>query len=195
MKLIVVAPGVNVHLKFPSSSSPSCRIFCLQRENAEEVLYCCHPPASNPALDKAILEDYFRLDYSLSSLSHSWGEKDGNFLQKASTCYGVRLLNQQPLEALVAFISSSNNNIERIEKMMLKLCQAFGTHMGCHEQIDYFSFPTLAKLCALDVEDRLKELGFGYRARYIHQTAVKLSTELGGEEWLTELKKKKYSGT
>ena len=104
------------------------------------------------------------------------------------------MLNQHPLEALVSFISSSNNNIDRIQQMMIKLCQAFGGHVACHGGVDYYSFPSLSKLCAVGVEGHLRELGFGYRAKYIHQTAIKLK-ELGGEEWLVDLKGRPYEGT
>ena len=94
----------------------------------------------------------------------------------------------------MAFISSSNNNIQRIQSMMIKLCQAFGEPLGCHGDQEYYSFPTLSVLCGEGVEQRLRDLGFGYRAKYVHKTALKLFQDLGGVHWLEDLKKQPYQG-
>eukprot|EP00916_Digyalum_oweni_P021474 GHVL01035661.1.p1 GENE.GHVL01035661.1~~GHVL01035661.1.p1 ORF type:complete len:405 (+),score=124.17 GHVL01035661.1:103-1215(+) len=51
---------------------------------------------------------------------------------------------------------------------------------------DFYSFPTVSSLANAS-EKRLRELGFGYRASYIIESAVLLES-LGGREWLIELK-------
>lgn len=164
--------------------------------SCDEIEYWVHPPASGDKdADSEILHDYFRLGYSLHSLYEQWASADTNFALKSTDCCGVRLLNQHPLEALVAFICSSNNNIERIHSMMTKLAGAFGTHLGCHGDEDYYTFPSLSSLCADGMELQLKSMGFGYRAKYVHQTVLKLSQEFGGEKWLEDLKQIPYQGT
>ena len=173
----------------------ACRLFCLRRASCDELEYWVHPASPNKDTDTATLRDYFRLDHSLCSLYKQWASMDTNFALKSASCRGVRLLNQHPLESLVAFICSSNNNIQRIHSMMTKLSEAFGTHLGCHGDQDYYTFPSLLSLCAEGVEHQLRGLGFGYRAKYVHQTALKLSHELGGEKWLKDLKKLSYQGT
>lgn len=157
-------------------------------------MYWSHPSSTEPTRDKAILEDYFRLEQSVSSLYEAWSKKDKNFSQRSTNCRGIRLLNQHPLETLVAFISSSNNNIERIHLMMIRLCQAYGDHLGCHGDHDHYTFPPLLRLCENGVEEKLRELGFGYRAKYISQTAQKLNRDLGGEHWLVDLRERPYLG-
>lgn len=171
-----------------------CRVFSLVRASHGEIEYWVHPASASEDTDTAILHDYFRLDHSLQSLYKLWASKDTNFALKSANCRGVRLLNQHPLESLVAFICSSNNHIQRIHSMMTKLAEAFGTYLGCHGDQDYYSFPTLSSLCREGAEHQLRELGFGYRAKYVHQTALKLSQELGGEKWLQHLKKIPYEG-
>ena len=172
----------------------ACRLFCLRRASRDELEYWVHPASPNEDTDAATLHDYFRLDHSLRSLYKQWATTDTNFALKSASCHGVRLLNQHPLESLVAFICSSNNNIQRIHSMMTQLAEAFGTHLGCHGDQDYYTFPSLLSLCAEGVEHQLRGLGFGYRAKYVHQTALKLSHELGGEKWLEDLKKLPYQG-
>ena len=171
-----------------------CRIFCVRRTNSDEVEYWVHPPSLTEGTDTALLHDYFRLELSLQSLYKQWATADSNFAIKSTSCRGIRLLKQDPLESLVAFICSSNNNIQRIHSMMIKLTEALGTHLGCHGDHDYYSFPSLSALCAEGVEHRLRGLGFGYRAKYVHQTALKLSQELAGEKWLQDLSKLPYQG-
>ena len=171
-----------------------CRLFCLKRDSTEKLLYWSHPSPIDSTQNKAVLEDYFRLEQSVTSLYKTWSKKDENFSQQSVGYHGIRLLNQHSLETLVAFISSSNNNIERIHLMMVRLCQAYGDHIGCHGDHDYYTFPSLSRLCANGVEERLRDLGFGYRAKYISQTAQKLSKDLGGEDWLVGLKERPYLG-
>ena len=78
--------------------------------------------------------------------------------------YGIRILHQQPLEMIISFIISANNNIKRIQTLVERLCTKFGTCMG-----DYFAFPTLKQLQQATVQD-LKDMGMGFRAKYIYNT-------------------------
>ena len=67
---------------------------------------------------ETLLRHYFSLDLDLGSLYEQWSKVDPNFRKKAPTFTGVRILNQDAWEALVAFICSSNNNIARISQMV-----------------------------------------------------------------------------
>ena len=93
---------------------------------------------------------------------------------------GIRLLNQEPWEALCSFIISQNNNIPRIKGIIERLCESFG------EKIEGgYTFPTAQKLSVLSVED-LAPLRCGFRAKYILDAARLVSS---GEIILDELKK------
>lgn len=104
---------------------------------------------------------------------------------------GVRILRQDPLETLFAFICSSNNNIERISGMVNKLCVKYGDFILEFEGTKYYTFPSPTLLARENVEIELRSLGFGYRAKYIHQTAKLLTSKPEG--WLNELRKVPYS--
>lgn len=67
---------------------------------------------------EALIRHYFSLNLDLGSLYQQWSKVDPNFRKKAPTFTGVRILNQDAWEALIAFICSSNNNISRISQMV-----------------------------------------------------------------------------
>ncbi len=79
----------------------------------------------------------------------------------------------------------------RISGMVEKLCQHFGTLLLTYENIPYYNFPEIEALANAEVEPKLRQLGFGYRAKFIQQSAVKI-LENGGREWLLRLRKVPY---
>jgi len=81
---------------------------------------------------------------------------------------GIRILNQDPIEMIISFIISANNNIPRIKLIIEKLCKELG------EYIDgYYAFPKLEALAKAEVS-LYKEIGAGYRAEYISTTSKML---------------------
>ncbi len=83
---------------------------------------------------------------------------------------GMRILKQDPWEALVSFIISQNNNISRIKSCIDNLCRAYGEPLGVFEGRERFAFPAPEILAALEPED-LDPIRLGYRAKYIVETA------------------------
>lgn len=122
---------------------------------------------------KEHLTRYFRLDVPLQKLhSSDWQMRDTRF--KKCSPQGIRMLGQEPWETLVSFICSSNNNISRITKMCSNLCMHYGNKIGCLDSLDFYSFPTSDELSNKASEAELRQLGFGYRAKYIVETAKKM---------------------
>lgn len=117
------------------------------------------------------------LSSNLTDLYEQWSSQDPNFKKKAAQFTGIRILRQDPWEALVSFICSSNNNIARISQMVEKLCINYGPFVASVEGRSYHDFPTPEALAGKDVEGNLRSLGFGYRAKYIYQTAVMVSQD------------------
>lgn len=124
-----------------------------------------------------LIKHYFNLTSNLADLYSQWSSQDPNFKKKASEFTGIRILRQDAWEALVSFICSSNNNISRISQMVEKLCIYYGPHIGTVDDRAYHDFPTPDSLTGDEVEGRLRGLGFGYRAKYLHQTAVIVARE------------------
>lgn len=135
----------------------------------------------------ALIKHYLNLSSDLTRLYSEWSSLDPNFKKKAPEFTGIRILRQDAWEALVSFICSSNNNISRISQMVEKLCINYGPLIGTIGGQAYHDFPSPQALTGKDVESRLRGLGFGYRAKYIYQTAVIVANERD-EGWLDTLR-------
>ncbi len=83
---------------------------------------------------------------------------------------GIRILRQDPWEALCSFIISQNNNIPRIRKIIEALCRQYGEKIpGGH------AFPTPDALARAG-QDAIFAQGAGFRAAYIWQAARKIAS-------------------
>jgi len=155
---------VHYQARFPSSSTP-------QTLKKEEL----HRPSTDDT--EALLHHYLNLGPNLTTLYATWSAADPNFRKKAPKFAGVRILRQDAWEALVGFICSSNNNIIRISQMVHNLCKHYGPLIGYVDDEPYHDFPTAQALTDPNVEGHLRQLGFGYRAKYLYQTAVIVARE------------------
>jgi N-glycosylase/DNA lyase len=102
---------------------------------------------------------------------------------------GLRLLRQDPWECLVGYLCSQWNNVPRIEGMLERLAVRWG------EEHRWPDGPVVASLPPPDVlarvsEQELRSLGFGYRARYVLETARRIRD---GEPDLAALRELEYS--
>ncbi|OSS49737.1 hypothetical protein B5807_05987 [Epicoccum nigrum] len=140
----------------------------------------------------AFLNHYFNLAPNLGQLYEQWAASDANFKRRAPKFTGIRILRQDAWEALIGFICSSNNNISRISGMVHNLCLHYGPLIGHMDGTPYHDFPTPEALCKPRVEEHLRELGFGYRAKYIAKTARIVAEEKGGLPWLHALTNPEY---
>ena len=114
--------------------------------------------------------DYFDFGRDYTALKRSFSEND--ILKEAcSYAAGIRVLHQEPWEAYITFIISQNNNITRIKGIVGRLCEAFGEEISKGE----YSFPSAEKLSQA-TEERLRELGCGYRSAYIKKAAEEVAS-------------------
>ncbi|KAF2863378.1 DNA glycosylase [Piedraia hortae CBS 480.64] len=157
------------------------------KQDADNLYFRSVPPDPvHPYSTKDLIEHYFNLGPSLALLYKHWSSRDAHFADKAPYFSGVRILRQDPWEALIGFICSSNNNIARIGKMVSSLCFRYGEKVGEIHGEPFFDFPSPEALAKYDVEAQLRALGFGYRSKYVHATACAV-VKNGGESWLRSL--------
>lgn len=71
--------------------------------------------------------------------------------------------------------------------MVHKLCLHYGPYIGTVAGEPFHDFPTPKSLTAPGVESHLRDLGFGYRAKYIAETARTISDDRP-EGWLLSLR-------
>ena len=143
-------------------------------------------------------EEYFAVWEHFLALDRDWSEIDRSILSLSdnpalhNACQrsaGIRILCQEPWEAICSFIISQNNNIPRIKKLVSALCHRCGTKAelsGMEDHIatahrdnegNFYSFPSPEAVYDLGIEG-LAELKTGFRAKYIYDAAEKM---LSGE--------------
>lgn len=121
--------------------------------------------------------EYFDLDRNYTEIIEKISCDET--LKKASEIGGgIRILHQEPWEAICSFIISQNNNIPRIKGIISRLCENYG------EKIEGgYTFPTAEKIAALSLDD-LAILRSGFRAKYILDGAKKYANGEISEEIL-----------
>ncbi len=131
---------------------------------------------------KSFWYDYFDLSRNYGKIIE---EISDNPTMKKAADYGsgIRILRQQPWEALCSFIISQNNNIPRIKGIIERLCEGFG-----EKRDGFYTFPSAERLCKLSPED-LSPIRAGFRAKYIIDAAKKVAS---GEIDLEVLKTADY---
>lgn len=129
---------------------------------------------------------YLDMDRDYGQIKKTLLDCDTSLHMKEAVAYGggMRILRQEPWEAILSFIISQNNNIKRIQKCIESLCEAFGRPLGKYRGKERWGFPSAAALAGLSEKD-LAECRLGYRAGYIIGTAQKIVEN--GEERLQTL--------
>ncbi|XP_058448488.1 N-glycosylase/DNA lyase [Malaya genurostris] len=138
-----------------------------------------------------LLRIYFRLDVDLAQYYRQWNQSHTHFENSAGQFYAVRQLNQDPVENLFSFICSQNNNISRISGLVEKLCSNYGEKICVYQGITYYNFPGAQSLALAQVESDLREMSFGYRAKYIQKSAEEILAK-GNLSWFQQLQKLPY---
>lgn len=131
---------------------------------------------------RALWRGYFGLDTDYGAIKRDiLARSDRPVLGEAvAVGGGIRILRQEPWEALCSFIISQNNNIPRIRGLVRRVSETYGTPIDCtglsvHGALaTEYSFPTPAALAAAGVE-AIAGLRTGFRAKYIYDAARRVS--------------------
>lgn len=107
--------------------------------------------------------DYDKIRSEIAAIHPVLGEA-------AAYAPGIRILRQEPWEALCSFVISQNNNISRIKGIIARLCESFGEDIGGGR-----AFPSAKRLASLEPED-LAPLRAGFRNKYIIDAARKVAS-------------------
>lgn len=119
--------------------------------------------------DRDLWADYFDLDTDYAAIKERLSAIHPVMAEAARYAPGIRILRQEPFEALISFIISQNNNIKRIAGIVERLCEWFGEEIG-----GAHAFPTAERLAALEPDD-LAPIRAGFRHRYIIDAAKKVA--------------------
>ena len=141
-----------------------------QDENNDLVLDCTEQEFRD------IWFDYFDFNTDYKKSREVLSALHPALKEAAEFAGGIRILKQEPFEALCSFIISQNNNIPRIKKIISALCERYGENGA---------FPTADALVEAG-EEGIFALKTGFRAGYIYDAAVKVKT---GEVVLDDIAK------
>ncbi|XP_028757530.1 N-glycosylase/DNA lyase OGG1 [Neltuma alba] len=153
-------------------------------ENGDVCYYLHHTDSEIDA--RTALLDFLNARVSLTDVWKEFSASDARFAELACYLGGARVLRQDPLECLIQFLCSSNNNIQRITKMV-DYISSLGNYLGTVGDFKFHTFPSVEKLSLIS-EEELRNAGFGYRAKYITGTVNFLRAKPDGEEWLKSLR-------
>jgi N-glycosylase/DNA lyase len=170
-------------------------------------------PALAPDDFNQKLRSYFQLHIPLKPLYAEWSAACPRLAVIANHLPGVRILDQDPWECVISFITSSNNNQKRITQLIDSTRRKFGKYicsvayldaadsldvqkftpsqrasLSGNEYFHLFDFPDVDTLAAAPAS-AYTELGFGYRAEYIKRSSEYVQSK-GGLPWLYSLKAK-----
>ncbi|KAH3900016.1 related to N-glycosylase/DNA lyase [Saccharomycodes ludwigii] len=151
---------------------------------------------NNKQLLHTWVRSYFLLDIDRKQLFEHWKIKDPKHFSNLShiepLCSSCCILQQDPWETLLSFICSSNNNISRITKMCHTLTELAGDEIpNCDQLSPLYTFPNSGQIIKVLTESILRENGFGYRAKYIIETAKKI-VDLKLKDGMMELSDSQY---
>ena len=117
---------------------------------------------------ETIWRPYFDLDTDYHAMQQVF-RNDPTLAMACDYAGGIRILHQEPWEALCSFIISQNNNIPRIKGIISRLCEY------CGEQTESgYTFPRPEQVASLTLDD-LSPLRAGFRAKYILDAAQKIA--------------------
>ena len=139
-----------------------------QDENNDLVLDCTEQEFRD------IWFDYFDFNTDYKKSREVLSALHPALKEAAEFAGGIRILKQEPFEALCSFIISQNNNIPRIKGIIERLCLHFGEPFLYHNETRY-AFPTPKKLASCTPED-LAPLRAGFRAKYLIDAAKRIAS-------------------
>ena len=135
------------------------------------------------------LREYFSLNVDLQEV-YAALSRDEELRGAVERYRGMRVLRQDPWETVLSFLCAQNSNVQRITRNIEDMCRSFGRPLSLGESTRH-AYPTPEALAEAG-EQPLRDLGLGYRARYVASAAEKVAR---GEIDLFALREASYDDT
>ena len=116
---------------------------------------------------EGLVKKYFDLDRDYEKIKQTLSNIDDNLAKSISYGAGIRLLNQDLWETIISFITSANNNIPRIKKIIETLARTYGKEIEFKGKT-YYTFPKPEEMAMATVED-FRKAGLGFRDKYVYK--------------------------
>lgn len=131
------------------------------------------PNAVSPKDVRHIVLSYLSAGDDIASIESRLADAGGVMAEAVSYSRGLRIIKQDPWEALASYVLSTNNSISNISRIVGNLSQRFGEPCGLGER----SFPSPERI-ARESLSCLRECKCGFRDKNLLDAAKKVS---GGE--------------
>lgn len=151
-----------------------------------EVLYW----RTYPEGGRALVEDYLRLHDDVNSIYGALAESDSHLEMLISRYRGLRLVRQDPGEAVLSFVCSAANSIPRIMAAIEEMAARYGELVCEKDTLCYYAFPEPQRLACAE-QGRLDKLGsLGFRGENVRSVARQIIEH--GDGWLMGLRDVSY---
>lgn len=124
---------------------------------------------------REIVREYFDLDRNYEEIKEKLSKIDNNLKVSVQYGQGIRILNQDLWETIMSFIISANNNIPRIKGIIERISSKYGKAIEYNGKT-YYTFPTPEELKNVSIQE-YRELGAGFRDKYLYQTVQDVLNE------------------
>jgi N-glycosylase/DNA lyase len=114
----------------------------------------------------------FRFDDKYDQIMNEISGKDMIIDNVTKKYPGIRIMRQSPIQCIISFLCSSNNNIPRIRLILRNLSKKFGKKVEWDGN-EFYTFPDLRTLYTISVSELLL-CGLGYRAEFVIKTVKKI---------------------
>ena len=121
-----------------------------------------------------LVRSYLGLDADMAALTASFPREDAALARAMAWCPGLRIIRQPAWECLATFITSSLKQVPHIRAISLRLRERFGRRLELPGLPAVHAYPS-ATVLAEAGEVALRDCGLGYRAAFLHRTAVEVA--------------------
>ena len=143
-----------------------------------------------PKGNEVLVRDYLRLSDDLAGIYEQLSASDAYLGQLIERYRGMRILRQDPAEALISFVCSACNSIPRIAAAVEMLATRFGDLVCEWGRLCYHAFPRIEALASLDPDELRAWPELGFRGRHIVSVARQVLDR--GRGWLAALRGLSY---
>lgn len=136
------------------------------------------------------LRDYFMLDTDLGEVVRLISGADEAAGAAAVRWAGLRLLMQDPEEAILSFVCSTANSVPRIAYSIGEMSKYYGEPIAAIDGQSYFTFPGASTLAHVDPAELSGRTSLGFRGTNLVKVAKQL--EARGPGWAMSLRDLPY---
>ena len=139
---------------------------------------------------EGVLRDYFTLDTDLGEIVRVISDADAAAGEAARRWQGLRVLRQDPEEAILSFVCSTANSVPRIAYSIGEFSKHYGEPVAEIDGQTYYTFPGASVLARVDPTELSKRTSLGFRGANLVKVAKQLDER--GPGWAMSLRDMPY---